>query len=676
MQSSPAHETEEADGNLNKVSAGSIIHGIARMMNRITMYAVWCILALQIPCSSQQVPFHRGVNVTEWFQADSADQIQFTRFTKKDFEQLKSLGVDVVRLPINLHSMTSGAPEYTLDPLFLYFIDQVADWTEALQLHLILDNHSFDVTASTDTAVDRILIPVWGHMAAHFKNRSALISYEVLNEPHGISDARWNAIQQSVVDAIRAIDTVHTIIVGPGSWNSYNNLAAMPVYRDTNLIYTFHFYDPFLFTHQGASWTDLVPLTGVPFPYNAQLKPVCPPSLVGTWVQSSLKAYGTEGTVQQVQSWLNIAVNFQRTRHVPIYCGELGVYMQFSSDTDRVFWYHNVRTYLEQYSIPWTTWDYKGSFGLFKKNSDELFDHDINIPLVTALGLMVPGQTPYVQLPDTAGFVLYSDYVGPAIEDASYKPGTLNFYCDQNPAQGQYCIYWTGASQYQVISFDFIPNKDLSLLKMQGYALDFKMKGNDPNTAFDIRFLNPKTGDPNGHPWRMRYTIDTTVVKFNNEWQHLQIPLARFTEHGAWDNGWYNPMGLFDWKNIDRFEIDAEYSDMTSKQLWFDDIKIINPQGTAVANNGAIPSTYELLQNYPNPFNPSTGIRYRLPSRSVVTLKIFNVLGMELATLVDGIKEAGSYEVQFNATRIASGVYFYRLTAGHFTAVKKLVLVK
>jgi hypothetical protein len=92
-----------------------------------------------------EAPFHRGVNLTGWFQAGSARQIQFTRFAEQDFLDIKSLGCDVIRLPINLHFMTDGAPDYTVDPLFFHFLDQVVDWCEELELHLILGNHTFDV---------------------------------------------------------------------------------------------------------------------------------------------------------------------------------------------------------------------------------------------------------------------------------------------------------------------------------------------------------------------------------------------------------------------------------------------------------------------------------------------------------------------------------------------------
>ena len=216
------------------------------------------------------VPFHRGVNLTGWLQVGSARQIQFTMFTKQDLADIKSLGCDVIRLPINLHHMTSGAPDYTVDPLFFYFLDQIVDWCEELQIHLILDNHTGDVDASgnTDVNIDAALVPVWSQMAAHYKDRSTYLYYEILNEPHGIADARWAQIQQEAITAIRAVDLVHTIVVTGADWGSYNNLKNLPVYRDTNLIYTFHFYDPFMFTHQGADWTNpsMVPWPACRFP--------------------------------------------------------------------------------------------------------------------------------------------------------------------------------------------------------------------------------------------------------------------------------------------------------------------------------------------------------------------------------------------------------------------------
>jgi endoglucanase len=120
--------------------------------------------------------------------------------------------------------MTDGEPDYNLDPVFVSFLDSVVTWAEDLQIHLLIDNHTFDPSEDTEPAVESILIKVWTQMAEHYKNCSDYIYYEILNEPHGISDVLWGPIQQNVIDAIRAVDTQHTIIVGPSGWKWSNRL--------------------------------------------------------------------------------------------------------------------------------------------------------------------------------------------------------------------------------------------------------------------------------------------------------------------------------------------------------------------------------------------------------------------------------------------------------------------
>jgi hypothetical protein len=98
--------------------------------------------------------------------------------------------------------------------------------------------------------------------------------------------------------------------------------------------------------------------------------------------------------------------------------------------------------------------------------------------------------------------------------------------------------------------------------------------------------------------------------------------------------------------------------------------------GIGVSRPGAIPREYVLAQNYPNPFNPATTISYQLRSAGGVTLRVYDVLGREVATLADGYQQAGSYTKSFDASRLSSGVYFYRLHAGSFVNTKKMVLAK
>jgi len=113
-----------------------------------------------------------------------------------------------------------------------------------------------------------------------------------------------------------------------------------------------------------------------------------------------------------------------------------------------------------------------------------------------------------------------------------------------------------------------------------------------------------------------------------------------------------------------------------SAQWYIDDYKLVRIDTTSGIKDFSIPTEYILNQNYPNPFNPSTTIKYEIPEISLVSIKVYDVLGSEVVTLIDEEQTVGSYEVEFNATELPSGIYFYKLYAGDFVSTKKMILVK
>jgi len=110
---------------------------------------------------------------------------------------------------------------------------------------------------------------------------------------------------------------------------------------------------------------------------------------------------------------------------------------------------------------------------------------------------------------------------------------------------------------------------------------------------------------------------------------------------------------------------------------WINDIKsFLSYIPTEIEEFVGEVSKYSLANNYPNPFNPSTTIEYQIPELSFVAIKVFDVIGNEITILVDEEKPAGSYEVEFNASALPSGVYLYQLKAEEFISTKKMILLK
>jgi hypothetical protein len=144
-----------------------------------------------------------------------------------------------------------------------------------------------------------------------------------------------------------------------------------------------------------------------------------------------------------------------------------------------------------------------------------------------------------------------------------------------------------------------------------------------------------------------------------------------------WNNGLpsatiCSEMNLIDSSSIGKYYILAATD---GRGMYIRDISGDDPIGIK-HNNNSVPGRFELSQNYPNPFNPTTEIKFGIPKTGLVKLVVYNILGQEVATLVNEVKEAGSYNVSFNASELPSGVYFYKLTSANFSDTKKMLLVK
>ncbi len=345
----------------------------------------------------------KGVNLSNWFN-DYSDPGQYsTRFTATQFQQIKTLGFTNVRIPvgatilfnINQPSQLNASNLQKLDAGVKAAID--AGLGVTLNLHP-WKNDTDSLLANDATMVSKVAA-YWKAMAAYFKKYPAdKLFFEVLNEPHATAAGLttkpktwWNSVQEELAKAIRQETSDHFIIVGGEGWNSIEGLTALPVYNIPRLIYNFHFYDPFLFTHQGATWVNWLPaIEGRNIPYPSSPASVAP-LITQTNIQElkdALNWYGSQRyNIDSLERWVNKAVSWAKQNKVLLLCNEFGSYKPFAPRQSRLNYIKDVRTVMERLKIGWAMWEYDEGFGVIDYTGGNRNNPVIDVELAAALGL-------------------------------------------------------------------------------------------------------------------------------------------------------------------------------------------------------------------------------------------------------------------------------------------------
>jgi hypothetical protein len=200
-------------------------------------------------------------------------------------------------------------------------------------------------------------------------------------------------------------------------------------------------------------------------------------------------------------------------------------------------------------------------------------------------------------------------------------------------------------------------------------GINFNLKVHIPHVGGGFVFGRVKGDDGSTLPGVLNYMVDG-----NGDFVDYSVTdLDGSYMIGSVEAGGYTMVStLVSFQDAQK-NVNIDYSNNSTLNI---DVSLNPNSTTGINNNANVISGYELKQNYPNPFNPSTIISYQIPQNSFVTLKVYNILGNEVATLVNEQQTAGNHNFNFKANNLASGVYIYKLTAGSFTAVRKLTLLK
>ncbi len=343
-----------------------------------------------------------GVNASMWF-AQSPQDYSAARTDKyidnADIQLIARMGFDHVRLSIDPEPLTrQPVGANGLNAEFLSRVDRAVDQMLASGLAVIIDVHpeepyKFRLRTGTD-GVARFEA-MWAALASHYATRDPnMIFFEVMNEPEVEDDFRWQGIEAQTIGVLRKAAPTNTVIAVGAHWDSLQDMLRLTPFADGNLIYNFHFYEPYEFTHQGATWsTGWWRYThGVPYPANdtdtAAMTPVLQ-QIPDAADRLELERYFLDDwNARHIRLLLDAAAQWGQANGVPVICNEFGAFRDHSQPAARAQWIHDVRTALEANGIGWAMWDYRGNFGVVTKQDGQSAVPD---PLVVqALGLKQP----------------------------------------------------------------------------------------------------------------------------------------------------------------------------------------------------------------------------------------------------------------------------------------------
>jgi len=320
--------------------------------------------------------YRKGINLGGWLsQYGDAGEGHFARFiTEADIRRIADWGMDHVRLPVDCTVLEErDAPHGFIEAGFARIDDCIA-WCERAGLNLILDLHkapgySFDNLAANELfrspALQARMLRIWKTLATRYADRYPRMVFELMNEVVLPDSGPWNTLIHEIVPAIHAIDPKRLVMVGGNHYNAVHELANLRRFDDPRVLYTFHFYEPLPFTHQGAHWVPELVAYGQVLDYPGPMEGLGAFLAGNPAARERLGAFkDMTGDRKELRTLLLPALEFMQAHKVPLYCGEFGV-IETAPAGSRRRWHADIVDLFNEYGIGRAVWSYKEmDFGL------------------------------------------------------------------------------------------------------------------------------------------------------------------------------------------------------------------------------------------------------------------------------------------------------------------------
>jgi endoglucanase len=322
--------------------------------------------------------FLRGVNLGNYLEAPPG-QDWGAHYSAADFRHIRQEGFDHVRIPIAWHHYAGPGPAYKLAPAIFAKVDALVGEAKKNDLNVLLDLHHFDEFTTDPQAKKAKFFALWEQIAAHYAGAPDSLALELLNEPKDAATTTvLNPIYAEAIRRIRKTNPKRTLFVGPGRWNQSSELVYLRLPDDDhNLVVTVHCYEPFRFTHQGASWAGPdARVTGIRYP-GPPAEALVPPGWrqLSAGVKDWLERYNTLPGAQNpcgpraFQGALRLARQWSDYYGRPVHVGEFGCYIKADPES-RARFHRDFRKALEEAGLGWALWDWKAGFRYWDPEAD------------------------------------------------------------------------------------------------------------------------------------------------------------------------------------------------------------------------------------------------------------------------------------------------------------------
>jgi endoglucanase len=294
----------------------------------------------------------KGINLGNGLEAPTEGAWGFV-IHENYIEEIKQAGFESVRVPIRWNAHAMENPPYTINESFFNRVDEVINWSLDRGLAVMINIHHYNELMENPQQHKERFLSLWKQIAPRYKDYPEQLVFEILNEPHDNLTANlWNSYMVEALDIIRQSNPRRVVALGTAPWGGFGGLQNLNLpENDRQLIATVHYYNPFQFTHQGASWAG---------------------DHTDEWLGTTWESSDEE--MAEVDADFDTVLEWAETHNRPIHLGEFGAFST-ADDESRERWTSYIREASELRDFSWAYWEFGSGFGAYDTGSEQWRDY-------------------------------------------------------------------------------------------------------------------------------------------------------------------------------------------------------------------------------------------------------------------------------------------------------------